>query len=187
MGRLGRMGLLQTTFLGYWQGKRMYSPMGCWKSCRHGVENNFAQQDIEFLRYVVTNEIDRRTWKMSRQSKSGSGTWLEKMLKSMLGLANYYHRSFAIFLRLLGPCVTGLGKGYSKNGKNLATKALSNSIASYFCHMCSNFQSFTNGLRCIRTWVTLPLVGCWYEMEFHCIWEQKTITPSTHRAYKSRG
>ena len=35
----------------------MYSPMCCPKGYRQGVKNNFAQREIEFLRYVVTKEV----------------------------------------------------------------------------------------------------------------------------------
>ena len=31
------------------------------KSYRQGVKNNFAQREIEFLRYVVTKEVGGRT------------------------------------------------------------------------------------------------------------------------------
>ena len=31
------------------------------KSYRHGMKNNFAQQEIEFLRYVVTKEVGGQT------------------------------------------------------------------------------------------------------------------------------
>jgi hypothetical protein len=36
----------------------MYLPIGCLqKNYRQSVENNFAQQKIEFVRYVVMNEV----------------------------------------------------------------------------------------------------------------------------------
>jgi hypothetical protein len=36
------------------------------KNYRQGVENNFAQQEIEFISYVVTNEVGGWTWWRSR-------------------------------------------------------------------------------------------------------------------------
>ena len=35
----------------------MYLPIGCLMHYHQGVEGNFAQREIEFLSYVVMNEV----------------------------------------------------------------------------------------------------------------------------------
>ena len=92
MGRLGKMGLTRTTFVDCWRVTKMYSPTSCSKNCRQRVENNFVQQSIEFLNYVVTNEVCEWVWRWPRQSKSASRPWPKKKLRSLLGLAKYYCR-----------------------------------------------------------------------------------------------
>ena len=65
---------------GIWWGTRMYSPMCCSKSYRQGVENTYAQREIEFLSFVATNEVGEQTWRWSRQSKNGNNLWSENMV-----------------------------------------------------------------------------------------------------------
>jgi len=90
---------------------------------RQGVENNFAQRDIEFLSYVVTNEVCERIWWRSRQSKSGSGPWL-KSGRSLLGLANYYHNFTRDFSKVVRTLSDLLKNGYPKSGMSFVTKPL---------------------------------------------------------------
>ena len=49
-------GLSQSIFVGCWRVTMMYLPMSCPKSYRQGEKNDFAQQEIEFLGHVVTND-----------------------------------------------------------------------------------------------------------------------------------
>ena len=65
----------------------MYSPMYCSKCYRQGVENNFAQRAIEFLRYVMTNEVGGTNMKNVKAIQEGNWPLTQKGLRSLVGLA----------------------------------------------------------------------------------------------------
>ena len=65
--------------------------MGSSKNYHQGVKNNFVQREIEFLSYMVMNEIGGQIWGRSTQSKVEEGLD-QKMARSLFGLAKYYHR-----------------------------------------------------------------------------------------------
>lgn len=92
MGRLGRMGFSQITFVGCWQNRFMYIQMDCSKHYCHRVKYYFGQQEIVFLGYVVTNNVGGQT--------CGNGLWSKKGFMSLFGIANNYHHVIWNFLKV---------------------------------------------------------------------------------------
>jgi hypothetical protein len=96
-GEARMMGLLQITFVGYWRGTRMYSPIGCSKkspprsgkqlcSPRCWVLKLSGDEWSWWMNMMKVKAIQRTRWPL-----------IHKELRSLFGLANYYHHFNQVF------------------------------------------------------------------------------------------
>ena len=114
------------------------------------MENNFPQQDIEFLCYVVTIEVGGHTWRRSRQCKNGSGICSKNDLGHLLAKPTTIAISVHIFLRFVGFCLICLGKCYHKGAMNFVSKLLWDSSTSCLSQLCLSTRIFISLLKCKR-------------------------------------
>ena len=79
---------------------------------------------------------------------------IQKRLRSLVGLANYYHhfiRDFSMVARTLLNLLKNKNKnGYPKSGMSLVTKPFGSSRAHSLHKMWLSSRVFTSILRCIR-------------------------------------
>ena len=131
--------------------------MCCSKYYRQRMERNSTQWEIEFLRYVMTNEVGGRIWKMSRQSKR------------RIGLANYYHHFIWEFPKVTRTLFNLLKKWLSQEWIEPCHQAFGELKNKFSSQDVVKFPGFQKPFEVHMEADDFTIGRCWSKMDDHWI------------------